>query len=182
MANKYELVITIDGKESRVDIPYTSMNDLAYTLPDVEENRKIFDVLANHTSIETLAGVAAKENLSIESFQKIISTGGHKAKIALLENKKFRQQVKLELLKKWVMRDSELAITVANNLNDFGEIDPKEIVEILLKHPDPEVINYLVESTSALTKTELKKLTTYPDNKIAMEAIKKIKELDGETN
>jgi hypothetical protein len=180
MSNKFEFVVTVNGKENRVDIPYTSINDLVYTLPDVKENTKVFEALINHTSIEALASLASKENLSNDIFQKLILTGGHKTKVALLNNRKFRKEIKLELLKKWVMRDTELALTAGFNANEFDEIDPKEIVELLIKHPDPEVINQLIESSSLLSKASLKKLTTYPDNKIAMEAIKKIQELDGE--
>lgn len=182
MSNKFEFVVTVDGNENRVDIPYTSMNDLVYTLPDVKENAKVFEMLANHPSMETLAGLASKENLSNDIFQKLILSGGHKTKVALLGNKKFRKEIKLELLKKWVIRDTELALTVAYYANEFEQIDPKEISELLSIHPDPEVINQLVESSTLLTKASLKKFTTYPDNKIAMEAIKKIKELDGENN
>jgi len=52
MSNKFEFVVTVNGKENRVDIPYTSINDLVYTLPDVKENTKVFEALMR--SLKTL--------------------------------------------------------------------------------------------------------------------------------
>jgi len=180
MANKYELVITTDGKEVRIDMPFLNVSNIVNELPDVKENEVIFNALTNHPSKQVLTNLAVKTSLSAESLIKLFNTGYNSVIQSLLSNSIFKKGIGMEGLELMIKVDAEFANTIAQSIEEFEEVDKMKLVELLLTNKNPRVIHTTINNSNT-KKNMIKKFKDYPDNLIAMDTIKKL-ETEEENN
>jgi hypothetical protein len=175
MVNKYEFVVTVDGKETRIDMPFYNLGNIAMELPDVKENKEIFNALSHHTSKQVLSNIAVKSNLSGESFERLFNTNYYTVMQSLLSNSLFKKIVEIEELQNIIKLDAEFANIIAQNIDEFENIDKKELTELLLTNKDPRVIHTTINNSNYINTDMIKKFKDYPDNLIALDTIKKLK-------
>jgi hypothetical protein len=171
MTNKYELVITIEGKEVRIDMPFYNVSNIVNELPDVKDNEDIFNALTNHPSKQVLSNLAVKTNLSTESLLKLFDTGYNSVIQSLLSNPTFKKSVGIEDLDKMIKADAEFANIIAQSIEQFEDLDKTKLIELLLASKDPRVIHNTINNYNT-KKNMVKKFKNYPDNLIAMDTIR----------
>ena len=166
----FKLVITEGWKEKfSANLSYEAVSNIISGYPDKPESNDLFALAAQHSAAAVRENVAYKDKLSAE----IVDLLSKDTSISVLRNlarsEAFRENAPQALLEKLIKTDTEVAQTIANNVDSFEQADVNKLSAILAEHEDPSVVASLAGNYSAPKKI-LKTLVNHPDPYVASEA------------
>jgi hypothetical protein len=171
---KVELLI--NGQNVTVGHEY--LEDTVRYIPDIEENIKIFDILALSNNPEVRARILINDLISEKTIHKLIEDQNEEVVDNILSNSDLSKHIKNKTLMKIIKSDNiKYLKTIARNIEDYTKCKQCKIVKILSNHKNPLVrYNLINYSRSDLITTKiLKKLAKDKDIDVATEAKSELK-------
>lgn len=175
---KQELKIEfiIDG--TKVQCGHQFLENIIRDIPDIEQNKKIFDILATSNNDDVREMIARKEFLSLEAIEILLKDENIEVVDNILSNRDIDKLITDEQLKMIIEKDNiKLLSTIASNVERYQNCDRCRIIKKLAKHTSSKVryslLNYGV--SDLMTNSTLQELCEDSDIDVATEAKKELK-------
>ena len=172
---EFRLVVLEDGKEVLSDpLSCELLSTIANYYPDKASSKGFFKYASLHSSAEVRQQVAYKDKIDEDSCRSLISDNSAAVLKNLLRNSVFREIATLETLEKIMMRDPELAVAVAHDVEAYKAVDIQNLAEVIASHSDPSVLLALAQNRRAPKKV-LRDLSIHEDPLISESARENLK-------
>jgi hypothetical protein len=166
----FKLVVSESGKEAySVNLSYEVVSSIVSDFPDNESSNDFFRLAAQHAASVVRENVAYKDHLNSDVLEILSKDSSISVLRNLVRSQAFRENVTQEELVALIKLDTEIAQTIANNVDSYEQADVNELASLLSKHEDPSVVYSLAQNWGT-PKEILKTLLTHPDPYIANEA------------
>ena len=138
-----KVTLSVDHKTA-IEISHKSLDVLIGFLDDDSAHAELFDTLVSHPSSRVRIELAAKEHLSVESYERLAHDASVEVVQRLAGNMVALKSLALATLKVMFERD----ISIASELIHWGldELDPqrkKTVLSALGKYDDPAILDAL---------------------------------------
>lgn len=167
---EFKLVVTEDGVEvlSKV-LSYDAVSNIVSNASDNKDNEDLFVVAARHPASNVREYVAYKDHMP-DSAMKLLSTDKSISVLRnLVRSQKFKEHATIEELEKLLLLDTEIAQSIAGDIESFVEADTSKLAALVATHSDPSVVASLAGSYSTPKKI-LKTLLNHTDPYVVSEA------------
>jgi hypothetical protein len=166
----FKLVISEAGKDTyTAKLSYEAVSNIVSNYSDNKESNDFFALAAQHAASTVRENVAYKDNLSAD----VVNVLSQDSSIAVLRNlarsSAFKENATQDLLDRLIKLDTEIAQTIASNVESFEQADVNKLAALLATHSDPSVVASLAQNYSTPKKV-LKTLVNHPDPFVASEA------------
>lgn len=140
----------INGK--KVAIGHEYLEDSIRNIPDIKENREIFDILARCDNPEVREDLARMENLSKKTIHHLLNDENQEVVDNVLNNPDLAKYIKHKTLMDIINTGNiKLLKTIANSIEDYEKCDLCEVSKVLSEHKNVSVRYALVEYTHRTT-------------------------------
>jgi len=167
--------LLINGK--KVIVGHQFLEDIVRDIPDIKENKSIFDVLASSDNPDVREYLTSVDNLSKKSVQVLLNDTNQEVVDGVLSNSNLAKHISQESLMKIIDSDNtKLLMTIASNIEDYVKCDLCKIVNILANHKSASVRYSLVRwrANDIVSIKTLKQLSKDKDIDVAKEAAKEL--------
>jgi len=166
----FKLVVTANGEEvlSKL-LSYEAVSNIVSNASDNKDNEDLFTLAASHPASIVRENVAYKDRMPEAAVEILSSDKSISVLRNLVRSKKFKELATLDLLEKLLTLDSEIAQTIAGDIESYSEADSAKLVGIIATHSDPYVVASLAGSYSTPKKV-LKTLLNHADPYVVSEA------------
>ena len=158
---------------SEVKLPYDIVMQVVANLPDVTSLSHFYKVAVEHPAPIVREYLAAKDKINEEIFNILAKDESITVLRSLCRSSPIKKFADLDLLKKLIQMGSECAHSIANNYHEFEQIDPEELLTILLASPDPS-IRYALVNNWSIPKKVARSLVNDRDPQVANEALSRL--------
>lgn len=134
-----KITLSIDSKET-IELSLSDTSNFLNWLDDNEKYAAFFSLLAEHPSSELRCIAANTSYLSLKVLKNLARDSSVVVVSAVARNKAALKQFKMPLIQEMIARDVSVAMAIAECLRYFHEEISEEVVQILLQHHDPKVI------------------------------------------
>ena len=166
----FKLVVSNGGKEAySANLSYEAVSSIASGFSDNSDSNDFFLLAAQHPASSVRENVAYKDQLSTEVVELLSKDNSIAVLRNLVRSSAFRSFATQELLEKLIQLDTEVAQSIANNVESFENGDVNKLSTLLANHEDPSVVVSLAQNYSTPKKI-LKTLSTHSDPYVASEA------------
>lgn len=167
---KFKLVIEQDG-EDVLDtfLSYEEISNFISNADDDVANTKLYEFAALHSSSQVRENVASKNSLNETTVQVLQADPSISVLRNLVLSKKFRECASSQLLERYISMDTELARSIASDIESFGGTATVQLAKIISEHTDPAVLACLARNYQT-PKNVLKSLADSCDSLVAREA------------
>ena len=168
-AIKTELLI--DGK--KVLIGHDFLESIVRHIPDIKENREIFDALVFSNNPEILEYLTQIDGLSKKSIHILLNDDDQNVIAGVLTNADLAKHIKHKSLMKIIKSDNtKLLMWISASIESYVKCDLPKIIKILANHKSAAVRYQLVKwRASDIVSTKiLKKLSKDSDADVAKAA------------
>ncbi|OIR01265.1 hypothetical protein GALL_167370 [mine drainage metagenome] len=133
-----KISLSIDSKES-IELSLMDAENVAGLLDD-EKYTKFFTLLAEHPSSEVRSAIAFKSNWPQITYRQLARDPSIEVVRNIAFNEDAMSQFKLPLILEMVDRDVSVATNIAEWLHLVNEEVRDEVIQALLQHEDPKVV------------------------------------------
>ncbi len=167
---EFKLVVLEDGQEvlSKL-LPYEAVSNIVSNASDNKDNEDLFLLAARHPASSVREYVAYKDRLPDAAVKLLAADKSISVLRNLVRSKKFREHATIEELEKFLVLDTEIAQTIAGDIDSYSEADTTRLAEFVAAHSDPSVVAVLAGSYSTPKKI-LKSLLKHHDPYVVSEA------------
>ena len=164
---EFRLVVTENDNEvlSKL-LSFDQVEAIVYNAHDIEDNADMFGLAARHPASKVRAAVAWNHCLPESVVKALYADKSINVLRRLVWNARFKEMATLEQIEKLLGLDTEIAETIANNIQDFKGAGTEKLDELLVTHADPSVARSLASSYNTPEKL-LKTLLTHADPGVA---------------
>lgn len=163
--------LMIDGKE--VTLGHQFLEDIVNEIPDIPQNKKIFEVISKSDNNEVRRLVTKKKFLNKKTIHSLLNDSSKTVITNLFYNKNIAKRItKKQIMKIIKTNEKKFLSTIATHLKKFSLINKCKFAKKLSKHPDPSVRYNLIANSEpeSITISVLKKLTKDEDPIVALKA------------
>lgn len=172
----FKLVISEAGKEAYTAIlSYEAVENIVSSYPDNKENNDLFALAAQHAAATVRVSVAEKDNLSADVVNVLSQDSSISVLRRLVHSDAFKTNATQDLLERLIKLDTEVAASIADNVESFEQADVNKLTTLLAAHSDPSVVASLAEN-HMLPKKVLKTLVNHPDSCVSNAAKARLKD------
>jgi hypothetical protein len=160
---EFRLVGLEDGKEVLSEpLSYESLSTLVSYYPDAQKSQNFFKLASKHPSAEVRLQVASKSKIDEDTCQTLINDDAIVVLKNIVSNAIFKETATLEILKKYVEFDKDLAEAIAYDVESFKVADVLNLAEFIAINKDPSVVAALAGNRRAPKKV-LRDLLNHSD-------------------
>jgi len=135
-----ELKLEMKIDEEKVFIGHDFLNQTVSNIPDIKENKKIFNILAQSNLTYARDIVSSSDNLSKESFKILMNDAVDEIVCNLLDNNKATQYFTDEIVENILAKDNtKLNIKIAENIGEFKLCNIPKFINKLVTNVSSEV-------------------------------------------
>ena len=163
--------LLINGK--KVVIGHQFLEDIVRDIPDIKENKEIFNALVLSDNPDVREYLTRVDNLSKKSVHILLNDTNQEVVDGVLSNSDLAKKISEEALLKIIDLDNtKLLMTIASNIDDYVKCDLCKIIKILANHKSISVRYNLVRywSSDSVPVKILKQLAKDKDIDVAKEA------------
>ena len=131
--------VSIDSQES-IEMKYSDLANFVNWLNDDKQYAAFFARLAEHPASEVRSAVADKAALPIEIIEKLARDPSVEVVRHVANNEHAMEKFELSLIQEMIDRDVSVASDIADNLSMVRKDATDDIILMLMKHPDPKVV------------------------------------------
>lgn len=166
----FSLLVTEDG-EQRCTVPlsYDQVAGLVREFADTPANADLFRLLARHPAARVRESVADKRKLPEDVLAMLAGDPSPDVLRSLVGSEAFVAWATAQTLLAFIARDPQLASSIADSLGAFEVGNTAEVLEALLRHPDPSVPERLAGGYG-VPKKIVRALSKHPDPGVAEKA------------
>lgn len=166
----FKLVVSESGKEKyTANLSYEAVSNIVSSFADNADSNDFFILAAQHAASSVRENVAYKDNLSAEVVEILSKDSSIGVLRNLVRSSAFRENATQVELERLIKLDTEIAQSIANNVDGFEQADTNKLAGLLATNEDPSVVASLAQNYSAPKKV-LKTLVNHPDPYVASEA------------
>jgi len=167
---EFKLVITENGEEVLTKLlSYEAVSNIVSNASDNRDNADLFSLAARHPASTVREYVAYKDHMP-DSAVKLLSADKSIAVLRnLVRSQKFKEHATLEELEKLISLDTEIAQSIAGDIESFPEADTSKLAALVATNSDPSVVASLAGCYSTPKKI-LKTLLNHADPHVVSEA------------
>lgn len=142
--------LTIEGKE--VTIGHEFLEDTVRNIPDIKENKEIFDILAQSDNPEVREDLVRMGNLSKKTIHLLLNDENQEVVDNVLSNPDLAKYIKHKALMHIINGGNiKLLKSIANSIEDYEKCDLCEVNKVLSEHKNVSVRYALVRYTHRTT-------------------------------
>ncbi|MDF1884549.1 hypothetical protein JHD49_11420 [Sulfurimonas sp. SAG-AH-194-C21] len=167
--------LLINGK--KVVIGHQFLEDIIRDIPDIKENKEIFNALVLSDNPDVRESLTRVDNISKKSIHLLLSDTNQEVVEGVLSNSDLAKYISEEALLNIIDSDNtKLLMTIASNIEDYVKCNLCKIVNILANHKSVSVRYSLVRwrANDIVSIKILKKLSNDKDIDVAKEATKEL--------
>jgi hypothetical protein len=138
-----KITLSIDSKET-IELNLSDAANIVSWLDDDAKYASFFSQLAEHPSSEVRCVAANKTCVPLKVLKQLARDSSIEVVRTIASNESALKKFKVSLIKEMIARDVSVAMAVADSLYFFGESLHDDVIQTLLQHNDPKV----VESTA----------------------------------
>ena len=164
---EFKLVVTENDNEvlSKL-LSYRQVEGIVFNAPDNKDSADMYAVAARHPASGVREAIASNQCLPESVVKALYADKSINVLRRLVWNARFKEMATLEQIEKLLGLDTEIAETIANNIQDFKGAGTEKLDELLVTHADPSVARNLASSYNTPEKL-LKTLLTHADPGVA---------------
>ena len=170
--------LLINGK--KVVIGHQFLEDIVRDIPDIKENKEIFNDLVLSDNPDVREYLTRVDNIGKKSIHLLLNDTNQEVVDGVLSNSNLAKHISEEGLMKIIDSDNtKLLITIASNIEDYVKCDLCKIVNILANHKSVSVRYNLVRwrTNDIVSIKILKQLSKDKDIDVAKEALKELERI-----
>jgi hypothetical protein len=166
----FKLIISEDGSEKfSTNLSYDAVSSIVSNYPDNKESNDFLFFAAQHPASGVRENVAYKDNLNSDVLEILSADNSITVLRNLVRSNAFKEHVTQSELERLITLDTEIAQTIAYNVEAFEQADTNKLATLLTEHSDPSVAANLAQNYST-PKRILKILANHPDPYVASQA------------
>ena len=139
-----KITLSIDSKEP-IELSLSDAANIVGWLDDDEKYASFFSLLAAHPSSEVRCVVANKRCVSLKVLKLLARDSSIEVVRTVAANEGAMQQFKVSLIQEMIALDVSVAMTIADYMSFYSPPLPDEVIQTLLQHDDPKVVNSVFE-------------------------------------
>lgn len=166
---KTELVVN----EKKVVIGHQFLEDIVRYIPDIKENRSIFNVLSTSDNLEVRESISRNDHLSTKTIHLLLQDENQNVVDNILSNSDLAKQISEETLFELIESNNIRYLkTIASNIDSYALCDTCKIATILSQHENVTVRYGLVNwrSSDSVSTKILRELSKDKDFDVAKQA------------
>lgn len=170
-----KIELLINGK--KVAIGHQFLEDVVRDIPDIKENKEVFNTLVLSDNPDVREYLTRVNNLSKKSVHTLLNDTNQEVVDGVLSNSDLAKLISEEDLLKIIDSDNtKLLMTIASNVDDYVKCDLCKIVHILANHKSASVRYNLVRywSRNRVSVKILKQLAKDKDIDVVKEATERL--------
>jgi len=167
--------LLINGK--KVVIGHQFLEDIVRDIPDIKENKEIFNDLVLSDNPDVREYLTRVDNIGKKSIHLLLNDSNQEVVDGVLSNSDLAKHISEEALMKIIDSDNtKLLMTIASNIEDYVKCDLCKIVNILANHKSVSVRYNLVRwrTNDIVSIKILKQLSKDKDIDVATGAAKEL--------
>ena len=134
-----KITLSIDSGKS-LDIGRADLETILMCLDDNKRHALFFAPLFDHPASEIRSQIAAMSFLPLDELECLSRDPSIEVVRQVAANNRALKYFKAPLILEMINRDVSVAANIADNLNDIRESAREEVIEVLLQHTDPRVV------------------------------------------
>jgi len=134
-----KITLSINSKES-IEIGHSDSAFIIGCLPDDLPHAIFFAKLATHPASEVRSAVAAMSFMDTDMLEQLARDTSIEVVRQVANNKRVLRMFKNSMLLEMIARDVSVAAEIAENLSGVLDEMREEIIQALLQHADPKVV------------------------------------------
>lgn len=167
---EFKLVVTEDGEEVLNKLlSYEAVSNIVSNASDSKDNEDLFLLAARHPSSNVREYVAYKDRMPDAAVKLLTADKSISVLRNLVRSQKFKEHATIEELEMFLALDTEIAQSIAGDIDSYSETDKTKLAEMVATHSDPAVVATLAGSYSTPKKI-LKSLLKHYDPYVVSEA------------
>lgn len=135
-----KITVSIDSKES-IEMNHSDLANFVNWLNDEKQYAAFFARLAEHPASEVRSAIADKSVLPIEFIEKLARDPSIDVVCHVANNEHALATFELALIQEMIDRDVSVAVDIAENLSWVRQEVTDDVIQMLMKHPDPKVVD-----------------------------------------
>ena len=154
------------------------LETIAREIPDTQENKKVFEILASSSNYEVRNIIARRENLTKKSITILLNDENQEVVNTLINNRDVNKFITDEELQTVISRNNILHLTtIVKSIDEYKNCDIFKVIEQLVSHQNSKVRYNLFTcyASNLISNTQLKRLIDDEDIDVAAEAKKELK-------
>lgn len=166
-----DISLVIAGKE--VTLGHQFLENIVNEIPDIPQNKKIFEIISKSDNDEVRRLVTKKKFLNKRTINSLLNDSSK----TVITNLFYNENIVKRITKKQIMKiiktnDKEFLCIIATHLKKFSLINKCKFAKKLSKHPNPSVRYNLIANSEpeSIPISVLKKLTKDEDPIVALKA------------
>ena len=168
---KIKTELLING--SKATIGHRFLEDIVRDIPDIKENKAIFEVLAKCDNPDVRESISGKDNLSKKTIHLLLDDENQEVVDNILSNSDLAKKINEDILFRIIKSDNIKHLsTIASSIDDYALCNICRVAKILSNHQNASVRYSLVKwrISDVITTIILKKLSQDKDIDVAREA------------
>lgn len=167
--------LTMNGVN--VQVGHSFLEDISRDIPDIKENKKVFEILAKSDDFKVRRNVAYKDNLNKNTIDILLQDSDMEVVDSILSNRDAPKFITQEQLQRIIDLDNIILLeTIGNRIDNYASCNTCKIINKLVKYPNARVRASLFRVFSSLNIKQLEILSQDSDSEIASEAKKELKD------
>ena len=170
-----KIELLINGK--KVIVGHQFLEDIISYIPDIKENKDIFNALALSDNPEVRENLTKIDNISKKSINILLNDANQEVVDGVLSNSDLAKHISTEALMKIIDSDNtKLLITIASNIDNYVKCNICKIIKILANHKSASVRYCLVRwrPSDIVSVKILKQLSKDKDIDVAKDALEEL--------
>jgi hypothetical protein len=173
---EFSLIIKENGEELLTQkLSYEAVANILNSASDNEENASLFHLAARHPASSVRENVSYKDNLSEETVNILAADNSIPVLRNIVRCSKFKGMATIEQLEKLSNLDTDIAESIASDVESYSEVDESELSKIIASHADPAVVRSLARNYNTPKKI-LKSLLKHSDPIVVAEAKERLED------
>lgn len=167
--------LSINGLQ--VTAGYEFLERITCDIPDIKENKKVFEALAKSDDFEVRRSISYKDNLNKNTIDMLIQDADSDVVGNILNNSNIAKYITQEQVENILKQDNTYLLEIlGKNVDDFQSCNVCKIIDKLIKHPNARVRGSVLRYRNNLSLVQLEILSNDSDTAISSEARKQLKD------
>jgi len=174
---KEQIKVELSINGLKVVVGYEFLENISYNMPDIKENKKVLEILANSDDFEVRRSISRYDNLNKNTIDILLQDTDNDVVQNLLNNRDIAKFITQEQVENIFTQDNiYLLETLGRNVDDFQSCNVCKLIDKFIKHPNARARGSVLYHRSNLNLQQLELLTNDNDALIASEARKQLKD------
>jgi len=174
---KEQIRVELSINRLQVTIGYEFLENISMNIPDIKENKKVFEILAKSDDFEVRRAISYKGNLNKNTIDILLQDTDSDVVQNLLNNRDVAKFITQEQVESILKQDNTYLLeTVGRSIDDFQSCNVCKLMDKFIKHPSARVRGSVLRYRRELNLQQLELLTNDSDANIASEARSQLKE------